>query len=236
MASKDRNLHMTESDAQGNNIGATAVEVDRGEVSGRRRAHGRQNNTWLMLLLLGNLLLLVATAWWLSSRIDDLSAHLDALMQHNEAAGAQQDRSDERLELAVRNLGEQYRQPIVQLQNQQRELASAVLDVVQSVGDLQAAVSRAAASGQTVSDPPADVPTRWVVNVSTITDPAAMADFSRQVAALGYTLERSEAGPPQSGESKVQIVGFADRQSAELAARQIMRQTAVSGLWVWQEK
>jgi len=80
------------------------------------------------------------------------------------------------------------------------------------------------------SPKPAD---NWYINLGTFISEEEAVGVKRQLRSIG--LEAQIRHEVQGGTTafEVHLPGFEDRDSAELAARKIMEQTRLNGLWVW---
>jgi len=75
----------------------------------------------------------------------------------------------------------------------------------------------------------------WYVNLGTFSSEEAAASLQRQLHSIGRRAQISQ----QTNEGKIayelRLSGFDDRESAEMTAGEIMKQTDLNGLWVWKK-
>ena len=143
-------------------------------------------------------------------------------------------RALEVLEEDVRALHAHLEQSQLAVQEQQRLITSALLDIDAKLTALD--VERAARGEPPGVAEEQVAPDAWVINVSTLTEPEKATLLVEQLLGMGY---EARVVPTDSGEQtghRVQVTGFGQRASAEQAARQIMGQTELNGLWVWKDE
>ena len=76
----------------------------------------------------------------------------------------------------------------------------------------------------------------WHVNLGTFSTHNAALKLQKKLSTLGHSVQINTTSFDNKTAYRVQLPGFKDRNSAEQAARRIMDQTNLNGLWAWKDE
>jgi cell division septation protein DedD len=104
-------------------------------------------------------------------------------------------------------------------------------------GQMETLRTRPIASGETpepappVAAQPKPVATQWLVNAGAFSEARQAAALGRRLTELGFAVRVEAQQADAEILHQVQITGFADRESAEGAARELTERLDLNGLW-----
>lgn len=213
-----------------------------GRPKRRQPAAVKTNRQWLAVaaIALLNMAFLALAALWLTGNAyqfdgagsrtansaDAVSASTLAAMQ----AGL-----TERTEQLGQQLGEQLGQ---QLDPQLQSLQSTLQEQGRLLAALQSEVAqlRGRLAATAVTTPAQASAKGWHINLGSFPTTRGALELQQQMKAWGHAaLVRPETADGETS-YRVLIDGFRDRETADNAARKIMEQTNLNGLWVWNEE
>jgi cell division protein FtsN len=76
----------------------------------------------------------------------------------------------------------------------------------------------------------------WYVNIGTFSSKKSAQKLQNQLSTLGHAAQINTTSLENKPAYRVQLPGFKDRETAELAARQVMDKTNLNGLWAWKDE
>ncbi|NND68743.1 MAG: SPOR domain-containing protein [Halioglobus sp.] len=83
------------------------------------------------------------------------------------------------------------------------------------------------------SEVPAPTAKDWQINLGSFSSAQGAMKLQAELASMGYAAQVSQPGDPGEIAYRVWMGGYENRAAADTVAHQLMDQTSLTGLWVW---
>jgi|GEM_PF-660212 len=208
---------------------------------------------WLSIALL-LLLLLLAGLWLTNQSNQSATDSFNSVSSTNQSIEANQAQL-EKLNNKVLSLQQQIEQLKLSLHEQQSLITTSSEGMNKEIRALshqlqtskakatsnptptsEAIPGKATSSKESNTPAPKKTTNNWYVNLGTFSSKKSAQRLQKQLSVLGHSAQINTTSLEDKLAYRVQLPGFTDRESAELAARQVMDKTNLNGLWAWKDE